>query len=155
VARTKPPPQAFPKPTRTERLKTEREEREREILATANLRGQAWLRASENPRFAKDRGQSPPACEFCGGRKHPLQLHHLEGGRGRRRQQQHLGNVALICGGPPETCHETWGRDPRAIEPLVLEFCERNGLQLPAHFRRPARLLAEAMEAAEAARRSA
>jgi hypothetical protein len=154
VAKAKRPPQAFPKPTRTERLRAAREEREREVLAMAILRGQAWLRAAENPRHARDRGQSPPPCEFCG-RRGALQLHHLEGGRGRRRERQHLGNVALICGGPPESCHETWGRDPRAIEPLVLEFCERNGLDLPAYFRRPARLLAEAMEAAEAARRSA
>jgi hypothetical protein len=148
-------PQAFPKPSRKERRAEERAEREAKILETANLRGQAWLRAAERPRFARDRGQSPPPCEFCGGRKHALQLHHLEGGRGRRRETQHLGNVALICGGPPESCHERWGRDPRAIEAVVLEFCERNGLDLPAYFRRPARVLAEAMAAAEAARRSA
>lgn len=151
------PKQAFPKPSRAERRRAEREERETKILETANLRAQAWLRAASHPRFARERGQSPPPCEFCGGRKHPLQLHHLEGGRGRRRETQHLGNVALICGGRPESCLETWGRDPRAIEPLVMEFCERNGLDLPAYFRRPARVLAEAMAAAEAAkaRRSA
>lgn len=147
-------PQSFPKPTRTERLKADREERAREILATANLRGAAWLRATAHPRFERDRGRSPPPCEFCGQCLHPTQLHHMEGGRGRRVQKQHIGNVALICGGPPESCHETWGRDPRAIEPLVLEFCERNGLDLPAYFRRPARVFAEAMAAAEAARRS-
>ena len=54
------PKQAFPKPSRKERRRAEREDREQAILETAHLRAQAWLRAAAHPRFARDRGRSPP-----------------------------------------------------------------------------------------------
>jgi hypothetical protein len=86
VARTKPPPQAFPKPTRTERLKTEREEREREILARGELRHEVLKRAGER-------------CESCGADLHVagFVFDHWLGGNGRRKAEERIDTTWALC----------------------------------------------------------
>lgn len=86
--RRKAEPQAFPKPSRKERLRVEREERERVILARGQLRHEVLKRGAE-------RCESPD----CGADLHVagFVFDHWLGGSGRRQAEERLETVWALC----------------------------------------------------------
>jgi len=61
----------------------------------------------------------------------PSQLAHLNGGIGRRRQQQSMEN----CIAEHATCHSDMDARPLIWLPLVKSWCARYGYPLPERFR--------------------
>jgi hypothetical protein len=81
-------PQAFPKPTRTARLRADREEREREILARGQLRHDVLRRSGE-------RCENPD----CGKSLHlsGYVFDHWLGGSGRRKAEERIDTCWSLC----------------------------------------------------------
>lgn len=67
-------------------------------------------------------GRAADRCEFCTLNR-PSELHHLEGGNGRRRQRQSEKNCVAIC----EWCHRFYHRDPASFAVIVAAWCAKHG----------------------------
>lgn len=79
-------------------------------------------------------------CEFCPWipPRYAHELHHLEGGSGRRRERQSVSNCVALC----LSCHREYHSDPWEFRGRVVAWADRTGCPLPPYFRRepPARL---------------
>jgi hypothetical protein len=102
-------------------LKPARERREKKAAAhrleTALLRAEVFTRGAWN-------------CEFCRTAE-ATEMHHLEGGIGRRRQMQSVENCVALCA----KCHRGYHGDPKEIAPTVLAWAETHGYPVPSRFR--------------------
>lgn len=66
------------------------------------------------------------SCEFCGADR-KLQLHHLLGGSGRRRQQQSERTCAAVC----SICHNAYHAAPAYRTKQLWEWSNRTGFPIP------------------------
>lgn len=70
-------------------------------------------------------------CELCQ-TNYPTEMHHLEGGHGRRRQLQAIDNCMAVC----LDCHRRYHRDPLAFHAHIEEWAAEHGYPMPSRFRR-------------------
>ena len=110
--RRRGPRKILPEPTRKERKRAKCEAHGAE---TKKLRAEAWARADGR-------------CEICGDHE-PPHLHHIEGGRGRKRKRQRIDNVILLCTLDHDRMHRYPGVFHYALA-LGL-WAERHGYDLP------------------------
>ncbi len=123
LRRPRPPPLPFPKPSRSARLKSDREIREAEILARGELRHDVLIRAEGK-------------CENLGCRR-PLATHgfvfdHWLGGNGRRRQAESLATCWALC----TACNEArTANEPSAAvwNDLFRRHCRLHGYKFTPH----------------------
>lgn len=124
------------RPKRAERIAKKRATREEGNQRTAEIR-EACVRRADG------RG------ELCGepfSDLYPAEMCHLDGGNGKRRQQQSERNCLM----EHHLCHQGAGgldRVPTVWLPFVKEWAQRHGYPLPERFRK-----LEALRAPEAAR---
>lgn len=71
-------------------------------------------------------------CELCHKAHRKLELHHIEGGIGRRRERQCLANVALAC----ERCHGESKKNSSRYFELLAAFIAHYHYPEPACLRR-------------------
>lgn len=75
-----------------------------------------------NTIYEKAVARSAGRCEYCGNYSHELEMHHILSGKGRRRQQERLETVVMLC----YDCHRSdqgiHGRDGGKI---ALELKQR------------------------------
>jgi hypothetical protein len=60
------------------------------------------------------------------------ELHHLEGGSGRRQQKQAVSNCVLAC----MPCHRGYHKTPQEFFPSIKQWAERWGYPLPSIIRK-------------------
>ncbi len=98
-----------PKPTRTARLKTNRREREAEILRRGELRHDVIERAKGR-------------CETCRAVVPPGELHHVLSGSQRRRRES-LSTLLFVC----TPCHHALHRNDEDTLWLAKSWANANG----------------------------
>lgn len=115
--------QAFPKPSRKERRRAEREEREREILARGHLRHEVLKRGGE-------RCENPD----CGADLHVagFVFDHWLGGSGRRKAEERLATCWCLC----LACNDARTKNLPSADHWNRRFerhCKRHGYRFVAH----------------------
>lgn len=66
-------------------------------------------------------------CELGDHDAEEMDPHHLEGGSGRRRQGEWVGNVMAAC----RSCHDAYHLNVRAFVARVVAWCKAYGYPLP------------------------
>ncbi len=115
AARDQGPPQAHPKPQRRDRLAEERREREKAILARAEIRHDLVV-------------LSGGRCCACAGDFHLVgfEAHHMVSGSGKRRQHESIETMAPTC----VACHRQAHAGDEATLRAILAWADRHGSPL-------------------------
>jgi hypothetical protein len=88
-------------------------------------------------------------CELCPWipPRDATELHHMEGGAGRRREKQAISNCVALCFG----CHRDYHNDTWEFHGRVVAWALRTGNPLPSYFQREAATPAALVPKEEAA----
>jgi hypothetical protein len=121
---------------KTANRKRRREKLQRQAEEMAELRAKVFARAGGKGELCGVNTVSIYGTTWSGDqvllcRQEPIQLAHLNGGIGRRRQQQSIEN----CVAEHATCHSDLDARPLIWLPLVKTWCARYGYPLPERFR--------------------